>query len=425
MISIEENNIFCLSTNIVLWFLIFVIYQYKIRYFGIGSAILLFYLMIAISAVHLFYSPYSWMFGPLNLFAFFYLAIMIILAIYPILALKEKKLQQISSPTPLLFNTVCIIIIFFSFAKFPSTLLSIKENFLAIIIDESAGAQAYGASTGGYVSKSASEGDIVSIISGMCCGVSMSFLCYYLTKKKKNKLILLGLILSSLMMPLYGITNGSRSGIASFIINFIFILIFIRGTISKEIRQKIYRYFSIAAVILLIPFFTVTLSRRSGDLEMSVLSIERYFAEGPLRFNNYGLDAGGIRYGDNTIVAFKKVAGLDPAMYYKGRLMKYRNMKIDESVFYTFVGDFTLDFGPLVAFMIFILLAIIFRRLLYIRKGKFEFWQYLLAYVLITSCLGYYQFPYGRETGNVQLIMFLLLIILFWCDSKINRYSHN
>lgn len=423
MCSIDEYNVLCLLINIVLWISAFIVYSIKSGYFGVGNAILLFYSFLSIFSFHLFYSSYSWMFNSLQLFPFIYLFIMILLASYPILVIKERYLKKITHPSPLLFNTVCLFIIIFSFFKLPSMISSIQENMLAIIIEETAGAQAYSISTGEYVSKTSSEGDLLSVLSGMCCSVSLAFLGYYITKRKKNRIILIGLIVSSLMQPLYGISHGSRSSIASFVLNFIFVMLFIRGTVSKNIKLKIYKFFISVTVILLIPFFAVTVSRRSGDIEMSALSIERYFAEGPLRFNNYGLDAGGIRYGDNTIVIFKKLVGLDPAMYYQGRLMKYRSMKIDESVFYTFVGDFTLDFGAFGAIILFCFSAVVFRKFIYVKNGQMEFWQYLLAYILIVSCLGYYQFPFGRETGNAQLIMFLFLIILFWCDGLIRKKS--
>ena len=183
------------------------------------------------------------------------------------------------------------------------------------------------------------------------------------------------------------------------------------------VYRKMKRFFLLFFVLLLVPFFVITISRNEGDFDRMLFSLERYSSESFLRFNNYCLDANGCRDADYVLPVVKELLGLNPARDYAARLSKYSYMNIDESVFYTFVGDFTLDFGPFSSVIIFFFLMIMFVNALSAKRKEIYFYQYILYYILLVSCLGYYQFPWGRIEGNLQLIVLLLLMFVFYMDS--------
>lgn len=415
MSSAEWSNV-CLIINALLWITIFALYQYKTRYFGVGSGILLLYTGISIAAIHLYNSDYSYLYDEIHFYSLIYLLLMILIAIYPILSLKESKIIHIHPPSKLLFNVTCICIIMFALMGLPRVINLLKENMIILLLDNDGGMELYGDQVNDYTSKSTSQMDLMSIMSNICGSISVVFLMYYLTIKKRNKIILIGLILTSLIAPLGGIVSGGRATLAMYMFNIFFMLIFVRNIFSKTFKKKIFRFFLGALILLLIPFVSVTISRSSGDLERALLSIERYAAEGPIRFSNYGLNAGGTREGDYTAVAFKKILCMNPAMYYSGRLNKYSHMKLNESVFYTFVGDFTLDYGPFWTVLIFITTSIFFKKCLKVKNNSITFHQLLMFYLLMVGCLGYFQWPLGRESGNLQLIALLFLSIVFKLD---------
>ena len=72
------SNIFLL-TNTLIWFLTFIIYQKRQKYFGAGSFLLFFYFSIAIVGFHLFNLPIGkdW-FKEIRMFPFLYLYLMLI-----------------------------------------------------------------------------------------------------------------------------------------------------------------------------------------------------------------------------------------------------------------------------------------------------------------------------------------------------------
>lgn len=411
-----------LILNALLWVVTFVVYQRTRKVFGIGSGLLFLYALISLICVHFYNNPYaSGMFEKIAFFPFLYLYLMILLISFPILLLKEERICYIQFPNRILFNVVCIVIIILSCISLPYDIVQIKEGLINLILDPEYGKEAYMERAEAFVSKSKSNMDILSILGNMARNTAPVFFMYCLTLEKKSKFVFYGLFVSSALYPLTSISSGARSGLMISVMNILFLFLFIRNflpaNIKKNIEKKIYMMF----VLLIIPFFLVTFSRTGGDLNDTFSAIERYASEGFLRFNNYGLDSNGCRNGDYTIVVFKKILGLDPAMYYSSRISKYSYMSMNESVFYTFVGDFTLDYGPIVAFLIFVVISLYFYVALKVRKGHLLFYQYILLYLLIVWCVGYFQFILGRIEGNLQMFTLLFLSLLFRIDSLMYR----
>lgn len=346
---------------------------------------------------------------------------MIMLVCQPLLSLQKKSIKCITPPNQRLFKIVCISIIVFSFVSLPRTITLIKENLFSIILDNTMGAELYESSSMAQVNKSTSQFNIIAILGGVCGNIAIVFFMYYLITKHKNKIILWGLGISSLIGPIGSIANGGRFMLAVFIFNSTFLFIFIRQFIKPALRKRITRFFITFGLLLLVPFVALTLSRNKGDSDMAIQMAESYLSQGVLNFNNYGLDPGGNRQGDYTAVVFKYAAQMRPAMYYNGRINKYWRMKLNESKFYTFVGDFTLDFGPIIAFVIFVILSIIANILIKPSNGTISFSQYILIYLIIATAIGYFQFTLGREEGNLNLIALLIIALIFKLKNDIDK----
>ena len=161
----------------------------------------------------------------------------------------------------------------------------------------------------------------------------------------------------------------------------------------------------------MLPVGAITISRfgdRAGGTVTSFLNW--YVGQGSLYFNNYGLDANGIRYGERTLNLFLRVVKPGTSTNYVERREKFHNMDIDDHLFTTFVGDFTLDFGPIIAFFIFICLYTWIFIKTKTESENIKLHQLLLLY--ITMCIsmqgGMYLFNYA-DTANLKLITYGLL----------------
>ena len=88
-------------------------------------------------------------------------------------------------------------------------------------------------------------------------------------------------------------------------------------------------------------------------------------------------------------------------------------MKLSDRNFCTFIGDFVLDFGPLVTALIVTFFTILFVFLSKPRGGVLHLEQLLLIQLVADICMhgGMYLFYYSFS-GNYILLMYLLFAIV-------------
>ena len=137
-------------------------------------------------------------------------------------------------------------------------------------------------------------------------------------------------------------------------------------------------------------------------------------------------DDNGIRYGDRTLTLFKKGLGFDnvPLNFWEGR-KKYPHLYIGDDVFSTFVGDFTIDFGPIVAFILFSIASVFFCKKTSAYKGIIPFHRFILLFIIFDICTdgAMFLFPYGY-LGNLTLIFYILVILFFKLDYLSQKKNH-
>jgi hypothetical protein len=94
------------------------------------------------------------------------------------------------------------------------------------------------------------------------------------------------------------------------------------------------------------------------------------------------------------------------------RRQMYSHLKIDNRVFYTFVGEFTFDYGPSMAFLILIIISILFNKVL--SKKVYHFGHVLLLFLLYKICThGFGLYGYTNVGGNLSILFIIFLYILF------------
>ena len=98
-------------------------------------------------------------------------------------------------------------------------------------------------------------------------------------------------------------------------------------------------------------------------------------------------------------------------------------MKVDSSRFSTFVGDFVLDFGPIVSFILFVFLSFILSNCLVLKNGCLKFYQLVVIYTIVRVILGFFQFTFSGVGGNVSLLFLILLTVYFrYLDLSNRKY---
>lgn len=419
-------NIFYLNIYCCLWIIALILYRITHKNFGVRGVLLSTYTMIAICSAHLFCSPeYRYLFDDLTLFPFIYLFGSMLLFASPILRTDENKIKRIVVNRKWFIYCSCFILACFLF-RLPTLLTNVQERLFELIFSSDFGQEAY-SEMRTRSSQHRSQGDFVSVIVNSSIGLSLPFFFYAVYSRKFSLWMVLGLAVSAFTTPILGLLNGSRYAAGKFVIVSFFLFIFFLHFYSDKTKRKLKFFAILAGALILIPFSALTLSRSGGDGRTTYMFIERYVSEGALHFNNHALDANGTREGNFTAGTYKYLLGLNGLISSKDRLWKYRHMKMNESIFSTYVGDFCLDYGPFITIIIFSVCAFFFTRSLRIRDGTFTFSQYLIYYIVLSISLGFFQYPWGLINGNLELLVTVAVAILFHkvSRSRVKKLANN
>jgi oligosaccharide repeat unit polymerase len=341
---------------------------------------------------------------------------------FPILKYDSTKIKVIQKPNTIFLDIVCIVFIGASLAQLPDIISDFSKNILRLLSQPSGGQDLYNEA----MSKSFSRGtgnirNLPSIISNAYGNFGILLFFYYLTLKERSKLILIGLSISITIGLLINISLGQRGPILEIILS----LIITFFALKKFIQPKINKILKVIGLFLIIattiPIVVLTNSRFSELQGGSLQSVYFYVGQENLNFNNYGLDNGGIRYGDRTVPLFKQILGFEnvPRNFWERR-QKYPNLRINDEVFIGFVGDFTLDFGPIIPPLIFILFTLFVLKRTKIRSKRILFHQLILIHFVMCICMlgGMKLYSFADLAGNIQLIVYFLAYILFRLDHE-------
>lgn len=410
---------FYIIIYIILWAVTLFLYWRKKKTFNVGTFIISTYLLYAILSFSLydnFYREYG--FGELELFPFLYLYIMLLICLLPVLKYDEKL--NISQPSLSLLSSFTYIYLIASAVVIPVAITKIQQGLILILTTDTGGDDLY------YFSHLDNTGENysflyrkISVIFNIFSDVIVLIFFYFLTLSKVPKKIIAGLFISIFICMLQSIAEGGRTGITMKLFVLVASFFLFRNRLSKKIKTCVYVIGFILVSFVAILLITIGESRFSSkDDKEANYQLLNYAGQAPLQFNKYGLDAGGIRYGDRTCSVFKKMITFeDVPMNYDDCRQKHKKMKLDDSKFSTFVGDFALDFGPIGAALFLSFFSFLFIRLTSPKDGTIMFHQLILIFLVMSICVqgGMYLFSYSYK-GNYILIGYFIAYFLFKWD---------
>ena len=388
--------------------------------------ILLLYTLMAIISIHCYSSPYaSEKFEPeLKLFPFLYLWGMIVISILPLLQIKEKQVTHLIIPNKRLVNLISIACIAFCVLHAISILPDLKGGLVMMLADSENALDLYNEATSAKMSSTASTNDgvnVIAILSGQALVFLPLVFFLYLILPKKNVLIFILLCVSLLILPIEGIAKANRQMMALSVLEIFLLFFFFKDYIPPKIISKIRLFFVIILIFLGGVFITITIVRTSvssDKIDYVIFGIERYFAEGPIIFNDC-IDANGTREGNRVFPLLKMIAG-KPVLSASEMRTMYSMMKVDSSRFSTYVGDFVLDYGPIISMIIFSLFSFTCCRIL---RGKriLGIQHLLIIYLIMKLSAGFYQCTLNGIANNISVVIIILLYFYFnyiYKDSK-------
>lgn len=411
MSEIVLNNILA-GGFLFMWIITLIGYQLlKNRWDG-GSIVIIFYIIYAIFSIMTLNDPlFSIAFNPLEIFPYIYLYIMMIIALSPIAIHHCNNTSEIENPNTRVLYLISLTIIVCSILLIPGIIADGGSGLVSIFIDSSAGKDAYLEQVEGVEGSGSAIRNLPAIIFNALIDIAIFLFFYFLTLKKKNIWLLLGLLFTFIINFLMCISQGQRGGLVISMLTLIGGYMLFKQYMSERIN-KISRNIGIFLSILVsLPIIIITISRFDGESGGVGGFVNWYVGQGSLYFNNYGLDPGGCRNGDRTISFFKRFVDPTTPKNFVERRDKYHNMEINDNFFSTFVGDFTLDFGPIGAVIIFIVFNIVIIRLTREKEHQIKLHKLLLLYFSLCISLqgGMTLFSYSDVSGNLRMLNYLLL----------------
>ena len=415
-------DVFYLILYFLLWVVTFIIYWRRKRNLDAGWIIILSYLISAGFAIWLYLSPAVYYdFEPLRFFPFVYLFLMLLLALSPVIRFDSKQITSIEQPNMFVLNATACFIIFFSILYIPALYKLFQGGGLTqLLSDSEAGQEMYSETISAAGDSGSGIENIPSIVVNAFSDIVIFLLFYYLSLPKKYWGLIVGLFMSSVFYLLTPLFNGLRGGVVIAIFTFVAAYFLMRSYYSARLRKWMDRAGLILIAMVIIPIAAITISRFGEENGGSMSSVVYYAGQAPLNFNNYGLDAGGIRNGDRTLNLVKQMIDSDTPKNYVERRDKYYYLKMDDNIFYTFVGDFTLDFGPYIAPLIFLLFTGLIMRLTKPKENSIAFHQLLLIYFVVCICMqgSFYLFAYADTAGLKIVVLFILYFVFKYVPNK-------
>lgn len=413
----------------LLWVVTFILYHRKNRNLDGGSVIIGSYFCYAFFSILTLNNPITFWdyydYHHLTVFPFIYLFVMLIIALSPAIRYHNSPAIQIEAPSSFILYALSVIIILSAIVLFPNVISNLGDGLVKLLTDTDAGKDAYGEHLKNAADSGSGIANIPAIIFNALSEIAIFLFFYFLTMKRKNVWLVGGLGFAILVAVLQPIMDGQRSLVIYTVLTVILGFFFFKQFFSDSLK-KVMRYVGIVALALtMVPVIAITVSRFSQYRQSTVTDyVNWYVGQGNIYFNNYALDDNGIRYGDRTLNLVKRVISSNASDNYVDRRDTFRNLYINDDLFTTFVGDFTIDYGPVLAFLIFVIFNawVLFKTR--VHDGKIKIQQAILLYFTMCVCMqgGMTLFTFA-DTSNLKMFcMFALYAYLVFYDIILEKF---
>ncbi|MBO6078448.1 MAG: oligosaccharide repeat unit polymerase [Bacteroidaceae bacterium] len=416
----------------LLWVVTFILYHRKFRNLDGGSVIIGSYFCYAFFSILTLNNPITlwdyYDYHHLTVFPFIYLFVMLIIALSPAIRYHNNPASQIEAPSSLILYVLSAIIILSALVLFPNVIANLGDGLIKLLTDTDAGKDAYEEQLKNAADSGSGIGNIPAIIFNALSEIAIFLFFYFLTLKRKNVWLVAGLGFAIMVAVLQPIMAGQRSLVIYTVLTVILGFFFFKQFFSDVLR-KVMRYIGIIGIgLTMIPVIAITVSRFSQYRQSTVTDyVNWYIGQGNIYFNNYALDDNGIRYGDRTLNLVKRVISSNASDNFVERRDTFSNLYVNDDIFTTFVGDFAIDYGPVLAFLIFVVFNawVLFRTR--VQDGKIKIQQAILLYFTMCVCMqgGMTLFTFA-DTANLKMFcMFALYFYLVFYDTILEKFPQH
>lgn len=411
-----------------LWVIVFFVYHRKYKTVDAGSAIIGSYILYAGFSIHnVIDEEIAVAYEPLSIFPFLFLFLMLMVALSPVIYHHTHPAPKIEDPRTFAVKGLALIIVATAICRIPDIITNFQDGLVRLFLDADSGHDAYLEQLENVSEGGKSVSNIPAIIFNMFSDIAIFLFFYFLSQRMYFWTLALSIpLIVAMLTP---IMSGQRGPVVICLLTVIMTFFLFKEYLQKMVVRIFYGIGTFFAVLISLPILAITMSR-FGDRAIGAFTyFSWYIGQANLYFNNYAFDAGGIRNGDRTAFLIKKLIDSSTPSNYEERRAKYANLKIDDYYFSTFVGDFCIDYGPIIGMMIilFFSLFMLYRISRFRNSEAVKFHQLLLLFFVSCICMqgGMYLFAYA-DTGNLKIIAFILFYIyLLYHDGLLQKYHRS
>lgn len=410
--------------NIILVFLFVYVFIWSVkRKYKLLILISVIWLTTAVVSTVYSLNPYIVMSKELQLEPYLYLFVCFLISIYPIYVTEKLNIsQKFIICNSDIFNVTILVLALVSYEPLLETLMRIStkgiNNLADIYISERSSASF---DSRGYFSL---VGRFFFSVVDYFKFISVPLFLYYLTLPRRKTFITIGLACAVLNPIMFNLANGQRFLLVLSFYSFIFNFILLIPLFTKETIRKIVRYGLILLGMLLILFVSISISRfgKNSHYEAAgyggIYQILRYFGESFYNFNTEGYWIENHTWGRNSFTTYYSY--FDPNNSYSiGKQNEITG--VITNIFYTYIGNFIIDFGKVITVIIFLMLSALLTSKVKNIRGYLKLGTLILISLYANIVLfGTTYFVY--QNGFIHLVWtFLYIILLNGCTTNKDR----
>lgn len=385
----------------------------------IGRIIVLVYFLAALSSVY-FYMNSSYYGQTLTLAPYIYLFITTTICIFPFFDTSRLDTKPIifSKNSESFLNAFSYLLGFFSLMWFIELFFIGSGGITNIDFASNYGGVDYVGERMSWIGRK------FKFISMWTLNILYFLLFYQLSKQKKNKPLILLLLLGSLASPIDALMGGRRFIMVFSLSRYVIFYLLFRQSLNRTVRKYI-KYAAVTFLsVMILGLALITISRfDSATTDIDIWTwITLYSGEGPLRFNIEAWEMPVHTQGDNTFTLLKDILGMDPPIEMEDRTRVWGNLHhCMYGVYYTFIGDVFFDFGAIGTFIFVIIYSVFARSKIMTYKGK-PGTILIIAMLLQFVLFGITYNPYILYSSQIEL-MLALLFAYYLNKNTIIRYD--
>lgn len=232
---------------------------------------------------------------------------------------------------------------------------------------------------------------------------------FYLLSKKNNKIALLLLFCSGILSILWGVANANRQQeICSAISLFLTYLLF-RNTLSERTNKIIKSTGIVLFSALILVVLAISMLRFGNERSFLFYELFRYFGEAPLNFSSILFEHQKSRMWGAC--SFPYLLGVTMDMR---RSLMSSSVGIVSYIFYSFIGNFVIDFGKIITFLmgVFVFLCSFVSKVFKSHAARASLGKIILLQLWANMCFqGVFFFSYLLSYTSILASLFFWLIL--------------